>query len=77
MIIPGYWKDTGNVVDMVVANRMVLESAEPRLDGAADPASELIGRDAEVRFLPALGHPAAARRPTVTSRPAISFSQLH
>jgi glucose-1-phosphate thymidylyltransferase len=43
-IISGYWKDTGNVTDMLEVNRMVLESAEPRLDGTADEASELIGR---------------------------------
>ncbi|HYB46193.1 MAG TPA: glucose-1-phosphate thymidylyltransferase, partial [Streptosporangiaceae bacterium] len=43
-IISGYWKDTGNVADMLEVNRMVLESIEPRCDGVADAASELIGR---------------------------------
>ena len=43
-VISGYWKDTGNVADMLEVNRMVLESAEPRMAGTADPASELIGR---------------------------------
>ena len=43
-VISGYWKDTGNVADMLEVNRMVLESAEPRLDGSADQATELIGR---------------------------------
>ena len=43
-IISGYWKDTGNVADMLEVNRMVLESVEPRVDGTADPATELIGR---------------------------------
>ena len=43
-IISGYWKDTGNVTDMLEVNRMVLESAESRMDGTADAASELIGR---------------------------------
>jgi glucose-1-phosphate thymidylyltransferase len=43
-IISGYWKDTGNVADMLEVNRMVLESAEPEMAGTADPASELIGR---------------------------------
>jgi glucose-1-phosphate thymidylyltransferase len=42
--ISGYWKDTGNVEDMLEVNRMVLESIEPRMAGTADPASELIGR---------------------------------
>jgi glucose-1-phosphate thymidylyltransferase len=43
-LITGYWKDTGNVADMLEVNRMVLESAEPARDGVVDPASELIGR---------------------------------
>jgi len=43
-VITGYWKDTGNVTDMLEVNRMVLESLEPRCDGAVDAASELIGR---------------------------------
>jgi len=42
--ITGYWKDTGNVADMLEVNRMVLESAEPRCDGVVDAATELIGR---------------------------------
>ncbi|MFI6506275.1 glucose-1-phosphate thymidylyltransferase [Streptosporangium sp. NPDC050855] len=43
-IISGYWKDTGNVTDMLEVNRLVLESLEPRVDGRVDGASELIGR---------------------------------
>ena len=43
-IISGYWKDTGNVADLLEVNRMVLESVEPAVDGEVDPASELIGR---------------------------------
>ncbi|MFF0309433.1 glucose-1-phosphate thymidylyltransferase [Streptosporangium sp. NPDC004379] len=43
-VITGYWKDTGNVTDMLEVNRLVLESLEPRVDGRADAASELIGR---------------------------------
>ena len=42
--ITGYWKDTGNVTDMLEVNRLVLESLEPRLDGEVDDASEIIGR---------------------------------
>ncbi|WP_338894350.1 glucose-1-phosphate thymidylyltransferase [Streptomyces sp. TG1A-60] len=54
LIITGYWKDTGNVTDMLEANRAVLESAERRIDGKVDDASEVIGRvhideDARVR----------------------------
>src|SRR5690348_10316214 len=43
-VITGYWKDTGNVTDMLEVNRMVLETAEPRCDGTADAACEIIGR---------------------------------
>lgn len=43
-IISGYWKDTGNVADMLEVNRVVLESAEPVVAGLVDAASELIGR---------------------------------
>jgi glucose-1-phosphate thymidylyltransferase len=42
--ITGYWKDTGNVADMLEVNRMVLEGLEPACDGEVDAATELIGR---------------------------------
>ncbi|MER8004178.1 glucose-1-phosphate thymidylyltransferase [Streptomyces sp. NPDC094149] len=42
--ISGYWKDTGNVTDMLEVNRSVLETLERRIDGTADDGSELIGR---------------------------------
>jgi glucose-1-phosphate thymidylyltransferase len=42
-VISGYWKDTGNVADMLEVNRLVLESLEPRSDGRVE-GSELIGR---------------------------------
>lgn len=43
-VITGYWKDTGNVVDMLEVNRQVLESLEPKQLGDVDEVSELIGR---------------------------------
>ncbi len=43
-LITGYWKDTGNVTDMLEVNRLVLESLEPSQRGTVDDASELIGR---------------------------------
>ncbi|MFF3442185.1 glucose-1-phosphate thymidylyltransferase [Streptosporangium sp. NPDC002721] len=43
-VISGYWKDTGDVTDMLEVNRLVLESLEPRVDGLVDDASQLIGR---------------------------------
>jgi glucose-1-phosphate thymidylyltransferase len=42
--ITGYWKDTGNVTDMLEVNRLVLESLEPRIDGTVDEDCEIIGR---------------------------------
>jgi glucose-1-phosphate thymidylyltransferase len=42
--ITGYWKDTGNVADMLEVNRMVLEDVQTRVRGTVDAATELIGR---------------------------------
>ena len=43
-IISGYWKDTGNVADMLEVNRMMLESAGALQLGTVDDTTELIGR---------------------------------
>jgi glucose-1-phosphate thymidylyltransferase len=43
-VVDGYWKDTGNVHDMLEVNRVVLESLEPAVRGSVDAASEIIGR---------------------------------
>jgi glucose-1-phosphate thymidylyltransferase len=43
-VITGYWKDTGNVTDMLEVNRLVLESMEPRIDGVVESDCEVIGR---------------------------------
>ncbi len=43
-VISGYWKDTGNVADMLEVNRMVLESMTAVTRGTVDAESELIGR---------------------------------
>ncbi len=43
-VISGYWKDTGNVADMLEVNRMVLETTQPRCDGTVDAECEIIGR---------------------------------
>ena len=42
--ISGYWKDTGNVTDMLEVNRSVLETLEPTVLGEVDADSEIIGR---------------------------------
>jgi glucose-1-phosphate thymidylyltransferase len=42
--ITGYWKDTGNVTDMLEVNRLVLEKIEPVNEGSIDSDSALVGR---------------------------------
>src|SRR5215469_15410135 len=42
--ITGYWKDTGNVADMLEVNRMVLESVESHQLGTVDDDCEISGR---------------------------------
>ncbi|RAJ58993.1 glucose-1-phosphate thymidylyltransferase [Streptomyces sp. Amel2xB2] len=42
--VTGYWKDTGNVIDMLEVNRSVLEGVDGRVEGAVDADSELVGR---------------------------------
>ncbi|MEV0266735.1 glucose-1-phosphate thymidylyltransferase [Streptomyces sp. NPDC050617] len=43
-VISGYWKDTGNVTDMLEVNRTVLEAMPPAVLGTVDGDSELVGR---------------------------------
>ncbi|MDO0909576.1 glucose-1-phosphate thymidylyltransferase [Streptomyces sp. DT2A-34] len=43
-VIKGYWKDTGNVADMLEVNRTVLEGLPRRIDGDVDDVSETVGR---------------------------------
>ena len=43
-IISGWWKDTGKLVDLLEANRIVLDTVEPRNDGIVDDDSEVQGR---------------------------------
>jgi len=42
--VGGWWKDTGQLSDMLEANRLVLEDLERRMDGEADQASRVEGR---------------------------------
>lgn len=44
VMVCGYWKDTGNVADMLEVNRLVLESIEPEVAGTVDGNSQIIGR---------------------------------
>lgn len=43
-VISGYWKDTGNVTDILEVNRTLLEDLETRIEGTVDGTSEIIGR---------------------------------
>jgi glucose-1-phosphate thymidylyltransferase len=42
-VIEGWWKDTGKLEDLLEANRIVLDTLEPRLEGLVE-ASEVSGR---------------------------------
>jgi glucose-1-phosphate thymidylyltransferase len=43
-IVRGWWKDTGQLADMLEANRLVLEELVTRIDGEVDEASRVEGR---------------------------------
>jgi glucose-1-phosphate thymidylyltransferase len=43
-VVSGWWKDTGQLADMLEANRLVLEEIETRLDGEIDESSKVEGR---------------------------------
>jgi glucose-1-phosphate thymidylyltransferase len=43
-VVSGWWKDTGQLADMLEANRLVLEEVETRIDGEVDEASRVEGR---------------------------------
>ena len=42
--VSGWWKDTGQLEDMLEANRLVLEDSERRIDGELDEATKVEGR---------------------------------
>jgi glucose-1-phosphate thymidylyltransferase len=42
-VIEGWWKDTGRLEDMLEANRIMLETLEPRLEGHVDSESRTDG----------------------------------
>jgi glucose-1-phosphate thymidylyltransferase len=43
-VVSGWWKDTGQLADMLEANRLVLEEIEGRVDGEVDEDSRIEGR---------------------------------
>ncbi len=42
--ITGWWKDTGKPVDLLEANRLVLDNITPRNDGEVDKLSDVAGK---------------------------------
>lgn len=43
-VIEGWWKDTGRLEDMLEANRMILDTLQPRVLGEVDADSEILGK---------------------------------
>jgi len=43
-VVSGWWKDTGQLADMLEANRLVLEELETRIEGEVDAGSKVEGR---------------------------------
>jgi glucose-1-phosphate thymidylyltransferase len=43
-VVSGWWKDTGQLADMLEANRLVLEEIETEIEGEVDEASRVEGR---------------------------------
>ena len=43
-VVSGWWKDTGQLADMLEANRLVLEEVETRVEGEVDEESRVEGR---------------------------------
>jgi glucose-1-phosphate thymidylyltransferase len=43
-VVSGWWKDTGQLADMLEANRLVLEEVEGRIEGEVDEGSRVEGR---------------------------------
>jgi glucose-1-phosphate thymidylyltransferase len=43
-VVSGWWKDTGQLADMLEANRLVLEEIETAIEGEVDDSSRVEGR---------------------------------
>ncbi len=42
-MVTGWWKDTGHLEDLLDANRMILSTLRPRVEGDVDERSRLVG----------------------------------
>ncbi|HEX3174066.1 MAG TPA: glucose-1-phosphate thymidylyltransferase [Solirubrobacterales bacterium] len=62
-VVSGWWKDTGQLADMLEANRLVLEEIETRLEGEVDDSSRVEGR--------VVVEPGATIRGSVVRGPAV------
>ena len=43
-VVDGWWKDTGRLEDMLEANRLILDTLTPRIDGTVDGESRIEGK---------------------------------
>lgn len=43
-LITGWWKDTGRLEDLLEANRLILETMDPVIEGRIDDQSDVVGR---------------------------------
>jgi glucose-1-phosphate thymidylyltransferase len=42
-LVSGWWKDTGKLEDMLEANRLILETLKPKVEGTVDASSRIEG----------------------------------
>jgi glucose-1-phosphate thymidylyltransferase len=42
--VDGWWKDTGKLEDVLEANRLILDTLEPRMEGQVDAESRIDGK---------------------------------
>jgi glucose-1-phosphate thymidylyltransferase len=68
-IVDGWWKDTGKLEDMLEANRLILDTLEPRLEGTADADSRVEGK--------VVVEPGAVIERSVVRGPAIIGARAH
>jgi len=68
-VVSGWWKDTGQLADMLEANRLVLEEIETRVEGEVDAGSRVEGR--------VIVEPGASVERSVVRGPAVIGSGAH
>ena len=68
-VVGGWWKDTGQLADMLEANRLVLEEIGTRVEGEVDAASRVEGR--------VVVEPGAVLKGSVVRGPAVIGAGAH